>query len=290
MKMILQDIRHNVQGFQTLAQLHAQTEQFLFEDIDFDMSNVNWLDADMCAALGAVLYQLSKSLNTCRLTNVREEIEDILRKNGFLSHYGHQQIPDYYGTSISYQRFDNRDNGRIEEYVSQELLSRNEIPSMSELLSKMFARNIYEVFDNAIEHSGTRSTIFSCGQFFPRRHKLNFSVVDSGVGIRENVKRYLGREITSKAAIDWATKANNTTKSQSVPGGLGLKALQEFIDQNGGKLIIVSEDGYWHRQEKQEHTEELRYAFPGTAVNIEINTADPKSYKLSSEPNPQDIF
>ncbi len=34
MKITLQSIRHDVQGFQTLAQLHAQTERFLFEDID----------------------------------------------------------------------------------------------------------------------------------------------------------------------------------------------------------------------------------------------------------------
>ena len=91
-------------------------------------------------------------------------------------------------------------------------------------------------------------------------------------------------------AIEWATRANNTTKRGDVPGGLGLKLLCEFIDLNGGSLQIVSDAGYWRRKGRKNKTARLQHAFPGTVVSVEINTADRNSYKLSSEPETDDIF
>ena len=53
-----QQIRHDYQGFQALTQLHAQAEEYFLEDIEIDMGATWWLDADMCAAFGALLYSL----------------------------------------------------------------------------------------------------------------------------------------------------------------------------------------------------------------------------------------
>ena len=53
-------------------------------------------------------------------------------------------------------------------------------------------------------------------------------------------------------AIEWATRANNTTKRGDVPGGLGLKLLCEFIDLNGGSLQIVSDGGLLEAERSQE--------------------------------------
>lgn len=51
------------------------------------MQATDWLDADMCASFGAILYRLEENLNTVRLTNTRPVVRNILSKNGFLSHY-----------------------------------------------------------------------------------------------------------------------------------------------------------------------------------------------------------
>jgi len=68
------------------------------------MHGVNWFDADMCAAFGAVLYSLGAKLNTIQFTNMSSQIENILAKNGFLGHFGYQQISDNWGTTIPYRR------------------------------------------------------------------------------------------------------------------------------------------------------------------------------------------
>ena len=74
------------------------------------MSTTSWFDADMCAAFGAILYSLSDNLNTVRLTNIKPKVENILSRNGFLSNYGREKIPDRYGTTIPYQRLDVKDD------------------------------------------------------------------------------------------------------------------------------------------------------------------------------------
>ncbi len=165
-----------------------------------------------------------------------------------------------------------------------------EIPSMSMGLLKKFRESIFEIFSNAVLHSKTEQGIFSCGQFFPARHRLDFSVADLGIGMRQNIKESVGLELSPEAAIAWATEASNTTKCGPVPGGLGLKLLAEFIDLNGGRIQIVSDAGYWKRENGVTVAESLSHAFPGTVVNVEINTADTTSYALTSEISEENIF
>lgn len=290
MKLTLPEIRHDLPGFQALVRLEAETKACFFDEIDIDMGAVTWFDADMCAALGAILYHLGENLNAVKLTNFRPGVENILSKNGFLSHYGRKQIPDRWGTTIPYQHFDAKDDRYFADYIENELIHRSEMPAMSLGLLKKFRESIFEIFSNAVQHSRTEMGIFSCGQFFPARHRLNFSVADLGIGMRQNIKDNTGLDLVPVAAIIWAFEGRNTTKRGRVPGGLGLKLLGEFIDLNGGCIQIMSDAGYWRRENSKTVTTPLSHPFPGTVVTVEINTADMNSYKLTSELNAADIF
>lgn len=286
----MSDIRHDLTGFDALIQLEANASTCTFEDINIDMSAVKWFDADMCVLLGAILSRLNGNLNAVSLTNISGEVERILSKNGFLSHYGRKKIPDHFGTTIPYRRFDTRDDHLFAEYIEMELIHRSEIPGMSPRLLKKFRESIFEIFSNAVTHSKTELGIFSCGQFFPKRNRLNFSVTDLGIGICQNVNEVTGLGLSPEEAIEWATDKNNTTRQGSIPGGLGLKLLKKFIDINGGYIQIVSDAGYWRREKGETTTYRFSQPFYGTVVNIEIDTADTKSYRLSSEMAKTDIF
>ena len=290
MKFILPEIRHDQSGFQALVHLEAEAKNCFLDDVEIDMRTTTWFDADMCAAFGAILYHLTKNLNTIRLTNIRPGVENILSKNGFLSHYGREKMPDRWGTTIPYQRFDVKDDRYFADYIENELIHRAEMPVMSPGLLKKFRESIFEIFSKAVLHSCTELGIFSCGQFFPKRNKLDFSIADLGVGIRKKVQDHTEKPFSAEAAILWATEGRNTTKRGPVPGGLGLKLLCEFIDLNDGCIQIVSDAGYWRRESKETFTAPLNYPFPGTVVTVEINTADTHSYKLVSEPSTADIF
>lgn len=286
----LPEIRHNQAGFEALVRLHGQTKECAFDNIVIDMSATTWFDADMCAAFGAIIYRLGHKLNTVTLTNILPLVEEVLSKNGFLSHYGRNKIPDRWGTTIPYTRFKVQDDRYFANYIKNELMQRSEIPVMSLGLLKKFRESIFEIFSNAVLHSRTQLGIFSCGQFFPKRNQLDFSVTDLGIGIRKNVKENTGLNLSPQHAINWATEGRNTTKRGQIPGGLGLKLLVEFIDLNRGRIQIVSDAGYWLREGGETFTAQLSQPFPGTVVSLEINTADTKSYALSSELSEADIF
>jgi len=163
------------------------------------------------------------------------------------------------------------------------------VPPMSEAVTRGFQKQLVEVFMNAAEHSSSKSGIFACGQYFPRMNRLDFTIADAGIGIREKVQRYFNKpEITACQAIAWAMKRGHTTTSEQ-PRGLGLNLLRAFVDKNGGKLQIVSGQGYYERSGSQNNFCPLDHEFPGTCVNIEVNTSDKTSYRLKSEVGSSDI-
>lgn len=268
----------------------ATMKDLSFDEIDLNMEMTRWFDADMCAIFGAFLYKLAEAGNEIKLSNIRPEVETILSKNCFLSHHGKMKIPDTYSTTIPYQRFDIKDDRYFAEYIENELMIRTEMPTMTAGLLKKFQESIFEIFSNAVIHSETKNGIFCCGQLFPRPKKLHFSIVDLGVGIPNKVNRSTGLSLSSSSAIKWATQGSNTTKRGLIPGGLGLKLLGEFIVLNSGSLQILSDTGYYISRQGKISTHELGDPFPGTLVNIEINTADVNSYYLASEVSEDDIF
>ena len=162
----------------------------------------------------------------------------------------------------------------------------------SHALHRKFRESIAEIFENAVEHSETKHGIFACGQYFPGYRRLDFSISDLGIGIRNKVLREIGLNMSSEKAISWALEAENTTRQREdgKPGGLGLKLIKEFIRLNSGKIQIISDSGYWCYHKNEIVTEHFPSPFPGTVVNIEINTADKQSYCLASEIDPKEIF
>lgn len=162
---------------------------------------------------------------------------------------------------------------------------------MSKALAKRFKQSLLEVFLNAAIHSESDSGVFVCGQFYPKKQRIDFTILDAGVGIPAKVNNYLRiGNLDSCEAIKWALTEGNTTKAGDQPGGLGLKLIQDFIQINKGKLQIVSKFGYYEYSINGESYRKLNYEFPGTCINIEINTNDSSSYCLESELSSEDIF
>lgn len=221
MKFALPQIRHEQSGFEALVRLHAQTQECRLTRVEIDMAATDWFDADMCAAFGAILYRLSSGLNSVELANIPKSVERILSKNGFLSNYGREKLPDTWGTTIPYQRFDVKDDRYFAGYIEGEFVHRPEMPKMSAALIKKFRESVFEIFSNAVLHSKTKLGIFSCGQYFFRRHLLDFSVVDLGVGIRRNVRDHAGLNLSAEEAIVWATEGRNTTNGVRFQGAWG---------------------------------------------------------------------
>jgi signal transduction histidine kinase len=284
-KINAQKIDTSPAGFATVARIYRAVSGAPPGDVAIDCSTLSWLDANMCAPLGAVLAAEGRNV---RLQNVQSQIQTILSKNGFV---GNAFAVDTHRTTIRYQRFDPYASAEFEVYVLENFRGKG-LPAMSAALERRFRASIFELFENAVAHSQTTHGIFACGQFYPNKKQLHFSLADRGVGIPATVRQYLNRSLTSREAIDWAMSGTNTTRkvSDGVPGGLGLKLIRDFISMNGGSIRVASEDAFWSQDGSQVTKMVLSVPFPGTAVDIEINTADSKMYQLAGEIDPLAIF
>ncbi len=138
---------------------------------------------------------------------------------------------------------------------------------------ELLFKNIYEIFNNAVEHSQSVCGVYACGHWMPNKRQLTFSVYDTGLGIPRRIKR-IRPGFSSSEALTWALMPGTSTLqlSDGVPRGLGLYDLKQFITLNNGALNILSNDIYY-KYTQYEQTTALSYDILGTLITITI-TAD----------------
>ena len=289
MNIFLPDIDTNYAGFSSLTDIHNKiNESITGEALTINMPD--WFSANMCSPFGAILglAKNNKRVESISFEIGNERVKEILKKNNFLSYIGCNIRPlqDVYGNTIIYRQFFSREDWFFINYIKEDLMRR--IPPMSDVLSKRFEDNLFEIFNNAVTHSGT-NTVFVCGQGFPHKNIIDFSIADIGMGFHKNVTSLMGLNLTHVEAIEWAMQGN-TTKKGSIPGGAGLKTIKEFIIHNKGKMQIASDRGYWELSNGEIMTRAFSTPFPGSVVNIEINTTDACTYNLHDKVKLDDIF
>lgn len=275
-------IKSDYNGFSNLINLYNQTKDLFLNDVEIDFSKTTWFEANLSAVLGGIINKTESKLNDVELLNINPNVKSIFERNHFLSHFGGYRLPDINETTIKYRKFKTTDEKIFKNYLDTELLSKQEMPNMSQPLRKKVNESIFEIFNNAVIH-GECSNIFSCGQYFPQKLRLDFTIMNFGNTIKENVNEYLGAKKSSINSISWALIEGNTTKSGTIPGGLGLSLIRKFLKKNKGKIQIISGNGFWEQKKGVIFADEIEHEFPGTIVNLEFNINDPSYYYLASE-------
>jgi len=281
---VANDIKSEYEGYDFLVGLMEKNKDVEFEEILVDLSNVSFIDANLCALIGTIFELFESKSNSIKIININPRVETILRKNEFLLRFGYNKIDDQFNTAVTYRKFTPEDDVSFSAYIQNQLLNKAGFPSHSEKLGKAITRNIFEIYENARTH-GQCKYIHTCGQFFPRNpdKPLQFTIVDKGVNIKQNVSHYLKREVAAEDAIEWAMVKGNTTKTGVTSGGLGLAVIFEFIKLNKGKIQVVSSDGFYEFKNGNVVKKKMNYIFDGTIVNIKFNLNDANHYILQEE-------
>ena len=287
----LRTVRSSFNGFERLSQLASSTRDLKFDELILDMSEVKVFDAHMAAPLGAILARVADAFNAVDIVDVPDGVKKKLRKNRFLTRYRYEPLRAARRTAMPFRRLRLLSGqGAFENYVEQ-WLGRKGMPEMSKKARKAFKRKVFEIYQNAVIHSESDIGVFVCGQSFRRKKRLDFTIADAGIGIRETVRRYFENDrIGSVGSMRWALAPHHTTKRDRLPGGLGLQLLKEFTRMNGGKIQIASRFGFYKYSHGDENFRKMSADFPGTAVTIEVNTADESTYVLSDEIASDEIF
>jgi len=280
---------HKITTIDEVINIYKSFLSLNIEDkIIFDFKDSKFIYSNYTSFLGALI-------DNCKQFDIilpdKEKVLTVLQKNNFFPSYTDvARLNDTSNSVIAFDRFAIEDtakqNNFFESLLDNKLLKSKGLTNVSDKVLNEVSKNIIELFDNSREHSNSK-VIYIAGQFFPQKHKLDFTIVDTGIGIKTNVNNFLDEDYSSSKAINWAMQKRNTTRVDE-PGGLGLGLLKELIIKTSGKLEVISNSGYYFIKNKVEDYKEIDIDFKGTLINIEFNITDTKYYlkeEISSENN-----
>lgn len=253
--------------------------------VQFDRCKL--IDANLSSVMGAFFDEWSdKGVSVFLTEPLNRTVRKALSRNGFFPSYNIKNTFEEKENYIKYRRFDGAEADAFKMYLLEELLKKQKFPKCSDRAKEKIVESIYEVFANAVTHSGKQS-VYTCGEANLHNdvHTLDMSIANLGRTIPENVNGYLKRqrktELSQEDTLRWAFEKGNTTKS--IPGGLGLDILKEFIDLNLGKIQMISGGAMLSYANHKFTTDSLGVNFPGTIATLNFNCDDQKAYSLTEE-------
>jgi len=241
------------------------------QKIKLDFKYNRWIDLNLSAVLGSIVLQLEKNKNDIIVVNCTHSAQRMLHRNNFFPYYGFTSL-NKISSTVPFMVFDTKDESKFGEYLDIEFFPKFADFQLDNVSRKKIILSMLEIFSNAVIHSECKS-IFCCGQLYPRIYHnlhLDFTLVDIGRTIQQNVSDFFHREISGNKAIEWAVQKGNTTKTGSVPGGLGLHIMTDYLSINRGRVQIVSGDGFWQSTPARKKSIKMDTSFPGTIVNLKF--------------------
>lgn len=284
-----------ISSFLQLIQLHNQIvkikKKLLMENksISFNFSKCYNLQTNGIAYLGAISSWLSSQgiLVSYNFNSMNKSVTNAFKNVGFLqkhfhNHFENEAIPS---TAIDFEQFqgDIRSevelNNRVIKYITDKWLSQNNILMMPKLKDDLKSK-IFELFANALEHSGSNLGCFCCrnNTTLSKKQELTLTLIDLGIGIAESVQEYFKERKgylleNNIEALKWAFEEGNTTR-ESQFGGLGLALVEDFLDIADGSMEVYCNNVLLQIKGKEKSTDFIPYNFQGTIINIRLHPTD----------------
>lgn len=189
-----------------------------------------------------------------------------------------------------------RDGSNYSPIEHIETFSRNNIDSVSTHLASIMLNNftfldeedkndlkIYlqylfaELMNNVADHSYSKIGGYAMAQYYPKNHKIQFTIADRGVGFLQNIRAEYPNIKTEYDAIKKALEKGTTATSKRLYGdtvknaGFGLYAIQKILKETGGSFVIVSNDTVYRYNNRGEvSSKKLEYSWKGVVVAFEF--------------------
>lgn len=232
------------------------------KNIVVNLKNITFFNASLLSIFKAILNKAQEDYRLNIQIIFNNKLLNVFDTNGFLDDnlvYSNN-IKDLNDTYIVIKRFEKGKYNDFLDYMTYSLKSRH---FSNDMLEQLYIQ-LGEIFNNFVDHSDSKYFYIS-GQFFPNKKYLDICLTDTGIGIAKLVKNTKNIKKDSEA-IQWAFEGQNTTRQNF--GGLGLKNLKKFIENNKGNFIVYCNTIYYNVIDNE--YKEFYNEFCGTSIFIRL--------------------
>lgn len=270
----LREIETNHAGVSELLKFYDWASKYNYASVQLNISPCNSMDANLSALLLAIVHKLSVENKVYTFLLIADHM-NVFWRNGLIAHLQGKGNANTHGdnreSTIPCTVFDQVADEQYCEYLRKDFFGHRGLMNVPTSIKTHLITHFEEVFVNVQQHANTTYPVFTCGQYFPEKSVLKFSLVDLGQGFLPKIAEKTANKISAdNQAIIWATFDLNTTKDILTfgPGGTGLKELKKYCAENDGSLHICSGKGYVNFIKDKTMEHHLPISLPGSIVNL----------------------
>jgi len=248
---IKQVLETNYIGLREILKFYDFAKNFRYTTVVLNIEESNNIDANLSCVILAIAHKLFDERKVKVFLEIDPKKQNVFFRNGLISHLqGQGNNNKYYDerqSTISLKTFNKYEDDNYCDYLVKDFFSHRGLSNLNRSIKENLKTHYLEIFNNVELHANTEFPVFTCGQYFPEKNVLKFSLIDLGDGFLRKIKDYTSGKISDdNSAIIWATEKTNSTKNREIygPGGTGLKALKKYCNENNGSLHICSGYGY----------------------------------------------
>ena len=262
---IPQKVTNNFQAMVFFIETYEKTRKCYAEEVVLNFEETKVFESNLFSVLGCLIATLEKKRNKVRLLGLQESISNLFNTKKLINGATKKFLWKHL---IKCQYFGTADEEALSEYLETRIFPERPDVTLNPHLKMAVQLCVAEVFRNAFVHSQCHE-VFIAHYFSVYNKKLYITVASRGKTLKEVVtdKEFSRNDIS---AIEWAVKSGTSSK-RAQKGGIGLFTIRQFIEQNQGKIQILSGNGVWKQVGHRTFSKMTDKAFPGTVTTLEFN-------------------
>ena len=241
------------------------------KEMYYDMEQITFFEASLVPFFHSINQQLFETHENIMYNKINKTIEIFFIRSKFAtkfnSKYVNVNLKDIYKTYIEFTEFKKEEEAGF--YIIEKKLQDKKLIDFRDEIQVELISLIAELTNNSYEHGRSENAYF-CGQYYPQKRKLSFSISNLGRTINENVKEK-NINFSDEKCLEWIFEEGTTTRRDGTNGGQGLFDLKTVVKKLFGKITVISGYDYFQINKKGNTMyKKLPNKYKGTTFIIDI--------------------